>query len=504
MERVKGYGSMSATIRAGLVVTSVVVGAQTAAHATARPLTMGDYTGDHKTDFTIYRPSNGTWYSINSATNGYFGTQWGVTGDIPVSGDFSDGAPDGITDPMVFRPSDGRWYWIDSTTGYSWWQGWGMQGDLPAVGDYDGDGVSDIAIWRHYANSGYAAGMWWIINSHDWSVTGVQWGQEGDIPVPCDYDGDGKSDIAVFRPSEGNWYITFSSTGGTASYTWGTVSGDIPVPGDYDGDGKCDLGAWNPAGSLWSVTGSIPGGYYWRNITIGTPGDVPSPGDYDGDGITDAVVWRPTDGTWYGVRSSDGGSFSQQWGSGGPNNGGIDSDVPLANLPGAVHMIGDVLVGQEQYDWCWAATAQMVAAYSAVSISQCEEANVATSRTDCCTNPSSASDPNLCNVAGWWDQLPNYGFTYDNTDWGSALSFTQLQGELNANRPVPFGWGWTGGGGHNMVAIKTWVTSAGTQWVTYNNPDPVGSGEQDDILYADWVSSSDHVHWQDSYNVILN
>ena len=117
--------------------------------------------------------------------------------------------------------------------------------------------------------------------------------------------------------------------------------------------------------------------------------------------------------------------------------------------------------------------------------------------------PTSASDPNLCDVAGWWSQLPNYGFTYDNSDWGTAIEFTQLQNELNANRPVPFAWGWTNGGGHAMVAAKTWVDSGGNQWVSINNPDPVNEGEQDDMTYSYWVSAADHVHWQDSYNVIL-
>lgn len=484
----------------GIVATAVLVGTQTAAHATAHPLTVGDYTGDHKTDVTVYRPSNGTWYTINSATGVGYGTQYGLAGDVPVSGDFRyGGAADGKTDPMVFRPSDGTWHWIDSVTGVAWSQGWGGQGDIPAVGDYDGDGLSDITVWRRFAEYGYPAGTWWVINSHNWSVTTKQWGGQGDIPVSCDYDGDGKSDYAVFRPSNGTWYIIASSTGSTTSFTetWGQ-QGDIPAVGDYDGDGKCDKAIFRPSTGVWWVTNSTAWTYW--TTTFGQAGDVPTPGDYDGDGKTDVTLWRPSNYTWSGLLSG-GGSFAVAWGSGGPNNGGIGSDVPLPNYPGAVDTIADVDVPQQQSNWCWAATTQMAAAFSQVAISQCQEANVNVGRTDCCTNSSSASDTSLCNQGGWWT-LTSHGFT--ETDlWYSAISFTTLQNELNASRPVPFAWAWMGTGGHAQVAMKTWVTSTGAQWVSVNNPDPVNVGEQDDMLYSWWVSgANDHTHWRDSYNVV--
>lgn len=483
---------------AALVATAALISAPRAAQATAYPLTVADYTGDHKTDITVFRPGNGTWYSIDSTTLGGWSMQYGQAGDIPVSGDFSYGAADGITDLIVFRPSNGVWYWNDSATWTNWWQAWGGQGDIPAVGDYDGDGLSDITIWRHFAQGSDPAGMWWVINSHDWSITAQQFGQEGDVPVACDYDGDGKSDFAVFRPSNGTWYTLYSSNGTTDTETWGQAA-DIPVQGDYDGDGKCDKAVWRPSTGDWWITSSVAWTYWTANL--GQAGDLPAPGDYDGDGYMDIMVWRPSNGTWSGYQSSNWASISQAWGSGGPNNGGIGSDIPLPNNPGDEFAISDVPVAQQQSNWCWAATTQMVAAYSQVSVAQCQAANTATGRTDCCTNSTSASG--ACNVTGWWDELQNnYNFTYTDS-WYSAISFATLQNELNANRPVPFAWAWTGGGGHAMVAIKTWVTSSGTQWVSFNNPDPVNVGEQDDVTYTTWVSAADHSHWRDSYNVIL-
>jgi hypothetical protein len=94
----------------------------------------------------------------------------------------------------------------------------------PATSDFDGDGRTDIAVWRP------SSGLWYIIDSSTGVGHEQAWGETGDIPVPGDYDGDGRTDIAVWRPSSGLWYIIDSSTGVGHEQAWGET-GDIPVPG---------------------------------------------------------------------------------------------------------------------------------------------------------------------------------------------------------------------------------------------------------------------------------
>ncbi len=182
-----------------------------------------------------------------------------------------------------------------------------------ASADFDGDLKTDLSVFRP------STGSWFILHSSDFSVRAQQFGTNGDIPAPEDYDGDNITDIGVFRPSSGTWFYLRSSDNTFVAAQFG-ANGDIPVAADYDGDARADLTVFRPSSGTWFRLNSSNGTF--TAVSFGTNGDVPVAGDFDGDGKSDITVFRPSTGAWFRLNSANS-QFSAV-------SFGTEGDIPVA------------------------------------------------------------------------------------------------------------------------------------------------------------------------------
>ncbi|MCY7344900.1 MAG: VCBS repeat-containing protein [Pyrinomonadaceae bacterium] len=167
------------------------------------------------------------------------------------------------------------------------------------VADFDGDGKTDVSVFRPNG------GTWYVQQSTN-GFTGVQFGAAADKIVSADYDGDGKTDFAVYRG--GTWYLN-RSTQGFTGISFGAES-DIPQPADFDGDGKAELAVFRPSNGVWYVYNLATNQF--NAVQFGQSGDKPVAGDFDGDGKADYAIYRS--GVWY-VLQSQAGMTAYQFGT---------------------------------------------------------------------------------------------------------------------------------------------------------------------------------------------
>jgi hypothetical protein len=230
-----------------------------------------DVDGDGKADATVWRDEATAAFYARLSSGGMRAQVWGTSGDNPrVTGDYDGDARD---DLAIYRPGASGVYWILlSTTGAVRADVWGMTGDLvQAVPDYDGDARADLGVQRGTA--------YWRKLSSTGAADAVFWGGASDAHQSADHDGDARTDVAVVQIVGGTsqqWWTRSSLTGTpVAPYGNGFFFGtntDHRVSADYDGDSRTDVAVWTPGNGAWWVQGTKSG----LNATIwGASGDLP-------------------------------------------------------------------------------------------------------------------------------------------------------------------------------------------------------------------------------------
>jgi hypothetical protein len=218
-------------------------------------------------------------------------------GDVPFSADFLG---TGTQQIAIFTPSTGNWYIAQAATGYApqlFLKGFGAStnnGYIPDPADYLGNGVDRAAVYETTTGR-------WFIQGQARATAPITPFRAGDVPVSGNYDNFGKAELAHYRPSTATWYI--NGPFGVHQLAFGGL-GDIPVPGAYFATAASPTvteAVWRPGTGQFLIRTPAGG----TVIDTFRKGDIPAPGDYDRIGRTEAAVYRPSTGQFLVMGPND-------------------------------------------------------------------------------------------------------------------------------------------------------------------------------------------------------
>ncbi|PWH15742.1 MAG: hypothetical protein DDG60_05330 [Anaerolineae bacterium] len=321
----------------------------TAQPAPAAPFHAGfDYNGDGRSDVAVFTKEGwqaalSTGVSFDASGSGPWTANLGMWGEIPFAGDFNG---DGKTDVAVLNWNGELWVGLSTGSSFDgegsglWASPAGQWGGIPLSGDFDGDGRDDVLVFteKDGLRVGLSTGRSFDApGSGRWNTPAGLWSEQ---PFTGDFNGDGKDDMGVLN-WQGQVWVGLSSGSGFDAPGGGqwTVKaapwGGMPLSGDFDGDGKTDVAVFTPE-NQWKVnlsSGSsfdAPGSGDWLSAA-GLWGELPTVGDFDGDGRADIAMLNGNSEWWLGL--SSGSSFDYPIGSGRWQSAtGKWCDVPL-NAP---------------------------------------------------------------------------------------------------------------------------------------------------------------------------
>ena len=207
--------------------------------------------------------------------------------DRPISGDW-DG--NGTTDVGIYRTTATGGEFRRLTGSTTRLITWGLPNATPLTGDWDGNGRTEVG-YRRLGTSAYT------MRSQAGNVStysGV--GSATDTTVTGDWDGDDATEVGYYRAANHTFYLR-SRTGSYRTVAWGAY-GDRAVSGDWSRKGHSEIGVFNPATATWKLRVRRTNGYATRTVVYGRAGDLPVTGDWNRDGVTDLGTWTPSTATF--------------------------------------------------------------------------------------------------------------------------------------------------------------------------------------------------------------